>query len=998
MPEYLAPGVYVEEVDTGDKPIEGVSTSTAGMVGLTARGPVGVPSLVTSVADFTRQFGGRLDHRQFPADTAHLPLAIEGFFANSGKRVYVVRVLPDGAAASQARIFDRGDGAWTARLGSVAARGDTLLLVSAPTSPIGSSDWFLVDDPSGAEFLKAQQASVVALETPLVHALATGDSVSGATLTPGPAAATTLTAPATAGQSTFEVADATNIKAGDLLIVGAKPARDVVRVASAKTTTAPAGTVTVTAPLAYDQAANAAVQPVTAVTNASPAAVSAAPGDCLVAVQGPPGTLPSGGDMSAVSVGTGASEELHFIGDGEVIDLNAPLAHGHPSGTAVAAASLGPIGAPRHLTAKLDAGAVELPLDDVSGIVKGTVLALASDADLEHAVVEVAPGGAGAGTVALVSPVARDHPNGTAVTAWTDNTGAAPAGLTTLAKAAHPGDWALYVTDRGTFQPADVPRVGGPGGDYVTQTAGATRGEILVLAMPAQGAHRAGLPVGGRAVIGSVQAVDLGAWGNGLQIKFDDEDAPILDTVPAAAAAPGALQVTLASTTGIEPGTILEFYTGTAAKLQSICIQRVASVAGATRTVTLDTGLTAAVATNMHVRTREFKMTVQGFQLNPRTLVEQPVSALSETIRQLSMDPGHSRYFVKVVGAMPTAAIPHTDGESLLVRVGDDGAGAPGALRLGPDTHPQRLAGGDDSLGTLGDDTYLGNDDIDPAARTGLQALKNIEEISLVAIPGITTQDVQNGLIDQCELLRYRFAVLDAHRGNTIAQVQQQRNLYDTRYAALYYPWLDITDPFPANPRAPAAFPVPPSGHVMGIYARVDNDRGVHKAPANEVLLGIDSLEVRVVKEQQDILNPRNINVLRDFTDHQRGLRVWGARCLTSDPDWKYVNVRRLFIFLEASLDRGTQWVVFEPNDEQTWARVRQSVTAFLTDVWRDGALMGKTADQAFFVKCDTTTMTQADIDNGRLILIVGVAPVRPAEFVIIRIGQWAGGAMTQQA
>jgi Phage tail sheath protein FI len=159
------------------------------------------------------------------------------------------------------------------------------------------------------------------------------------------------------------------------------------------------------------------------------------------------------------------------------------------------------------------------------------------------------------------------------------------------------------------------------------------------------------------------------------------------------------------------------------------------------------------------------------------------------------------------------------------------------------------------------------------------------------------------------------------------------------------------------------------------------------------VIRGILGLELTVNKGEQDILNPKNINVLRDFRADSRGYRVWGARCMTSDAAWKYVPVRRLFIFLEESIDQGTQWVVFEPNDEPLWARVRQSVTNFLTRVWRDGALMGATPEQAFFVKCDLTTMTQDDIDNGRLIMLIGVAPVKPAEFVIIRIGQKAGGA-----
>jgi len=190
---------------------------------------------------------------------------------------------------------------------------------------------------------------------------------------------------------------------------------------------------------------------------------------------------------------------------------------------------------------------------------------------------------------------------------------------------------------------------------------------------------------------------------------------------------------------------------------------------------------------------------------------------------------------------------------------------------------------------------------------------------------------------------------------------------------------------------------VPPAGHVAGIYARTDIERGVHKAPANEEVRGIITqdlngsrgpLEFKLTKGDHDILNPRGIDVIRDFRTSRRGVRVWGARTMTSDPEWKYVNVRRLFIFVEESIDQGTQWVVFEPNDEYTWARVRRSITNFLITVWRSGALMGTTQDEAFFVKVDRTTMTQDDLDNGRLICYIGIAPVKPAEFVIFRISQ----------
>jgi uncharacterized protein len=306
-----------------------------------------------------------------------------------------------------------------------------------------------------------------------------------------------------------------------------------------------------------------------------------------------------------------------------------------------------------------------------------------------------------------------------------------------------------------------------------------------------------------------------------------------------------------------------------------------------------------------------------------------------------------------------------------------------------PARHP--LAGGADSLATLADAVFIGTDDREPENRTGIAALKNIDDISIVACPGQTAVPVQQALINHCEELRYRFAVLDGPRppADAIADVQALRQSYDSKYAAIYHPWLLIPDPLPDNFASIAQVPIPPAGHVMGVYARTDNERGVHKAPANEVVRGITGLRRYLNKAEHDILNPFpvNINVIRDFRPDNRAIRVWGARVVTSDPDYKYVNVRRLMIFLEKSIDRGLQWVVFEPNAEPLWARVRRSIGNFLVQVWRDGALEGTKPEEAFFVICDRTTMTQADIDNGRLICVVGVAPVKPAEFVIIRIG-----------
>jgi phage tail sheath protein FI len=266
----------------------------------------------------------------------------------------------------------------------------------------------------------------------------------------------------------------------------------------------------------------------------------------------------------------------------------------------------------------------------------------------------------------------------------------------------------------------------------------------------------------------------------------------------------------------------------------------------------------------------------------------------------------------------------------------------------------------------------------------GLEALATVDEISLLLVPDEVRAglgQVTNEIIDQCLNLKDRFAIVSSLQGKSDApnlQVPQ-----DTSYAAFYYPWIWVYDPSIKDYRL-----IPPTGHVAGIYVRTDIERGVHKAPANEVVRGATDLEFPVTIGMCDILNPRGINCIRDFRGAGRGIRVWGARTMSSDGEWKYVSVRRLCIFVEESIGKGTQWLVFEPNDEYTWARVRRSITNFLITVWRSGALMGTTPDEAFFVKVDRTTMTPEDIDNGRLICYIGIAPLRPAEFVIFRISQ----------
>jgi phage tail sheath protein FI len=303
------------------------------------------------------------------------------------------------------------------------------------------------------------------------------------------------------------------------------------------------------------------------------------------------------------------------------------------------------------------------------------------------------------------------------------------------------------------------------------------------------------------------------------------------------------------------------------------------------------------------------------------------------------------------------------------------------------------LDGGNDGR-RPGADLYAGTDNEEEPFKTGLKAFEDIEDISIVAAPGSTygyengyhddAASIVNLLISHADRMRYRIAVLDAGDGQTIAQVRALRGRIDSKYAALYYPWIRILDPVTRR-----EISVPPSGAVAGIYARNDITRAVYKAPANEVVNTALGFELLLNKSQQEVLNPEGINCFRFFEG--RGYRLWGARTISSDPEWKYVNLRRYFAYLERSIDRGTQWAVFEPNGEQLWANVRRTIEDFLLNEWQNGALLGDKPEKSYFVRCDRSTMTQNDLDNGRLVCLIGVAPLRPAEFVIFRIGQWTG-------
>lgn len=293
------------------------------------------------------------------------------------------------------------------------------------------------------------------------------------------------------------------------------------------------------------------------------------------------------------------------------------------------------------------------------------------------------------------------------------------------------------------------------------------------------------------------------------------------------------------------------------------------------------------------------------------------------------------------------------------------------------------LSGGTDgSKKNMTDDVFMGKDG-GPGKRTGLCAFKEINNVSIMAIPGVTSPAVQLALVAHCTNTGASFAVLDVPMDLVKPDdVLAHREKIDSDYAAMYHPWIQIYDSLNKKPAY-----IPPSGAVCGIYARSDVERGVHKAPANEVVYNCIGLSSLYNKAEQDILNPAGVNLIRTLPG--QGIRVWGARTCSSNSLWKYVNVRRLFIYLEESIKSETNWAVFEPNDEMLWSRVGRTIRAFLRDMWRNGALVGSTEDQAFYVNIGRDTMSQNDILNGRLICEIGVAPSRPAEFVIFRITQF---------
>jgi uncharacterized protein len=1041
MPEYLAPDVYVEEIDTGSKPIEGVSTSTAGMVGVTERGPVDVPILVTSYGEYTRWFGERLNKADF-LDHCYMPHAVEGFFTNGGKRLYVVRVLETAAAANaHTKLFDRNAAvsATTRLLANAGASASAIYVVSTTGLTAAPPTWIRIGDGSGAEYRTIVTPGVppledneVALRLPLAFAYNEVDAkIDHFTLTPL-AGAPTLLAAAAPGDTIVHVSGGTPISVGNIIQLGAAASGDeefgIVAVVT------PAGAnfdLTLKAPVILSHPNGEGVELSTAAAAAGDQTTLASPvaqgGSVLFLKKPVPYT--SG---QFLQIADAAHTEIRRVGQLAIVPLAVPAYGNYPTGAIVESVAFTEDPTMKNLAADTTDGATVIDLTNRTDLAVGDVLAIdpAGTPQREYIIIKDLPNPQpppNAGKVILAAPLHGARKAQSELHRINGITGVnlTAKGASGVAVDAPKNSTELVISSAANAM-NEIVRITVANGVYFHSLSGnaavASAGPLAV-DHPLDLAHVAGETVVAVTPLLTVEALDAGSWANRLRVAAHDNDPPLVKTKIRAIL--DGTHLRLDSANGVEPGTILSRVDAAGTVLESVKVQRIDRQNDFIITLDAAVALSGAAAVGDAVRSQEFQLDVFLMrQPDPAVPTRADAVLTGESFSYLSLDPRHSRYVHKVIGTTwAPGALADDDGHPLrksdersegtswLVRVRDEESepAAQLAIRMGPealtDTLPSgakrparlRLFGGDDAVGAISNATYLGVPNIEPELRTGLHSLENKEDISIVACPGRTGAQLQGSLIEHCENMRFRFAVLDGPEppNDSLNDAQTQRQQFDSKYAALYHPWLVIPEPFPVNLSKIADYPIPPSGHMLGIYARTDIERGVHKAPANEVVRGITGLQRLLNKSEHDILNPYpvNINVIRDFRNDSRGIRVYGGRVITSDPDWKYVNVRRLLIFIEASINRGLQWVVFEPNAEPLWARVRRSITNFLTLVWRNGALEGTKVEEAFFVKCDRTTMTQIDIDSGRLICIVGVAPVKPAEFVIVRIGLWTAHA-----
>lgn len=935
MPEYLHPGVYIEETSYRGKPIQGVSTSTAGFVGAARKGPVGKPVFVPSYAHFRRLFGEPLTT---PADGlgGYLGHAVKAFFDNGGARCWVVRVLAADALQSSATA-ERGSVLRLAPGVTVRGPTNTLRLNSLRGVAAGTVLRVFTRNDASSPFTLSRTATVQSHDaTRGTVTVAAADAIpGGVALDPANTVillngALPADVAAVGGGAVFTARNPG--VDGDSIAVEIRP-RDRAPVALASAGALRSNPLIDLEPLAFPLAVGQTTLQFTA-----GALRRLRVGD-EISVGGSTGLTVQGianGDLSFDIAGGSAG--FDYTGGANVslvqrgaTALPVPIALGAaPAALAIdltAAGPFGPLAVPHEWAGLLRAGDTL----EYSGGGNTTRVTLSA--------VRVAQQIAAGAHVTLAGPGLTAAEAGPAEARITRTSDTNPA----LAR--------LFVGDASRF--AAPAAAGSP--EVVSVSNGAAHDSARVLLVDTAD----NLLVVERAAGAFPTNVTIAGWTSMEQLQV---------------AADGQTSVRVASTAGFYSGAKVELDSG-AAKYEAV----VQSVDPAARTITfaaglaLGAGVTVQLAADPAARAAYLRVCEIDVLVLEGGVVKETFEGLSWNA-DAATDAGLRYYATRINDAeagskLVTVAPPAGEAHTL--------AWAP-AIANG---QARALSGGSNGS-ALTENDLIGSDN-GPGRRTGIEALGERDDIAMVAVPGVTAETVQGALITHCERLKYRVAVLDAPLSAIdVSTLQSHRNNYDSSYAAYYSPWVRALNSVTGRIES-----FPPSAYAMGIYARSDNTVGVHKAPANEVVRNITDLVLPFTAAEQDVLNPVGINLIRDLTP--RGIRVWGARTLSSDPEWTYLNVRRLFVYLEHSIDLGTQWVVFEPNSEALWARVVETINAFLFGVWKSGALMGTTPEEAYFITCDRTSMTQDDIDNGRLVCLIGVAPVKPAEFVIFRIGQF---------
>lgn len=974
MPEYLSPGVYVEEVETGAAAIEGVSTSTAGFLGEAERGPV-ESTFVGSFAEFKRHFGGFDKYRRNePLEGTNLAYAVNGFFRNGGSRCYVGRVT------SATELGDHRLGAYGPALALVADEDEvgfgSVVTGQTVTETVEISHSGIENDPD----IEIQSISIAGPDAIQFDRVMSDETTTPRTILPGePIVVEVIYRPQNdtthSGSLRVEHDGDDSPLEVPLLGTGITPTNaaelsvtpSVLDFGTVPTDTSVPQSLTVS---------NDGLEGADPVTITSLSKDGSNPDEFTIenADEFNPTDLEVGDDPRSIdiSVEHDTAEEISAI-----LEINVA---GQPDPFEVQMRAL--VVDPANT---LGASVVETVFDStVTGTIAETTVVLRNmggpdDNDL---------------TIQSVDPSPPSTFSGSLVSGTTPMT-LEPGETTPLritfapTSAGTPSDTIDVTYDDGTGTPTRQIRVEGTAenvdGEYTPTPPPAediTYGDVVVGESETQtitmaNTARAG---GGNVTIQSVELTN----DDEDEYSLPDELIPDDPTQPVAVLEPGqsrAVPVTVTPSGNglVEAQLEITFANGTSG---THTYDLIANGVDATLNIEAvgpgEWGGRVAVTVRNSARTNEtFDVTVRYWSsldegeegdTDAELVRLQDDPDVEEVYTELSTNESSSNYYETVINSGST-----------LVEVERIGTERPENGTNFLDVPPDEEA--DDPVGLT---HFRGDESAPRGERTGLAGFAETDDISIVTVPDENDVDGLTGeIVSHCENMQDRFAVLQAPQGANPGDLPS--NTAISEYAALYYPHIKIVDPDTGVRKL-----VPPGGHMTGIYARSDAEEGVWKAPANETVRGAVELEFPITKADQDRLNPKGVNAIRSFSD--RGIRVWGARTTSVNPQWKYVNVRRLFLYIEESIDEGTQWAVFESNTEKLWARVRQSVRNFLTTVWRNGGLAGTTPEEAFFVKADRTTMTQTDIDNGKLIVEVGVAPVKPAEFVIFRITQWTEG------